>query len=103
MDDSVVHKAGRPYFFTALIVRAIQVMSKWILPLHGGVQYDFALSEVLETGMIVISHEILPYFIQTEAMLRSQMRGRISLPTEWLPWLQNTGPFRCRQVDDLVF
>jgi hypothetical protein len=28
---------GCPYEFTALIVRAIQMMGKWILPLRGGV------------------------------------------------------------------
>jgi hypothetical protein len=35
----VVHRMGRPYFITALIVRAIQVMGKWILPLLRGVSY----------------------------------------------------------------
>jgi len=37
IEDFVVHRQGRPYFFTALIVRVFQVMGKWILPLYGGV------------------------------------------------------------------
>jgi hypothetical protein len=36
MDNFVVNWLGRPYFFTALIVRVFQVMGKWILPLHQG-------------------------------------------------------------------
>jgi hypothetical protein len=44
---------GRPYFITALIVRAIQVMGKWILPLLRGVSCG-------KTELWMLLHQMSP-------------------------------------------
>jgi hypothetical protein len=55
-DYFVVQREGRPYQFTALIVRAIEVMSKWIIPLLRGVSSEQRLEEELKKTEVLCAN-----------------------------------------------